>query len=109
MQNIADHGAGRRGDDANGAWGEWQRFLQPGREQAFAMQLLLQAFQLRQKCANTGNLHGFDDDLIFRRRREGRNAAGNDDLQAIIGLGLQPADIALPDDAVDGRLVVLER
>jgi hypothetical protein len=54
-------------------------------------------------------LDRFDHDLIARARRIGRDPAGDDDLHPVLGPERQVARRAAPADAVDHRLVVLER
>ncbi len=109
MKNVANNGARRRGDDTDRAWSERQGAFAVGGKQAFGMQFLLQSLQLSQERTDAGDFHLLDDDLVFRRRREGGDPAGDDDFQAIVGLGLQARHLAFPDDAVDRRLVVLQR
>jgi hypothetical protein len=108
VQDVADHRAGRTGDHPDHGWHGRQRALAVGREQALGVQLRLQALQLGEKRADPGGLHGLDDDLVARAGRIGGDLAGDDDLQPMLGPDLQLADIALPDHAVDRRLVVLD-
>jgi len=62
-----------------------------------------------QQGARARRLHALDDDLIRGPGRVGGDLAGDDDFQPAFRLGAQALDHALPDDAVDGRLVVLQR
>jgi hypothetical protein len=82
--------------------------LRSGANRPSAWQLGLQALELGEQGADPGGLHGLDDDLVARAGRIGGDLAGDDDLQPVLGPDLQLADIALPDHAVDGGLVVLD-
>ena len=64
VQDIADNGAGGRGDDAD-HFGEERQFLfQALIEQTFRQQFLAPVFEQFQERAFAGHLHAFDDDLI---------------------------------------------
>src|SRR5262249_26159312 len=71
MDDVADDGTRRRGDDANDAWEKRQRLLARRLEQAFSGELFLSLLQKRHERASAGRLDLLDDELIFRLRRIG--------------------------------------
>ena len=84
--DVADDGAGRRGDDADDAGHEGQRPLALGGEQAFGFELAAAFVEQRHQRAGAGRLDLLDHDLVFRRARIGGQLAGGDDLQPFLGL-----------------------
>ena len=109
VQDVANDGAGRAGDNADRARIEGDGRLAGRIEQALARQFDLQPFELGQEGAGAGRLHRFDHDLVRRPRRVGGDLAGDDDLEACLRLDAEAARRAFPDHAVDSRLVVLQR
>ena len=101
VDDVADHRAGRRGDDADDARHVGQELLAAGVEQAFGGQPPLALLQQRHQRAGAGRLEIVDDDLVFRRAGIGRQLAGGDDLHPLLGAEVQPAHRALPDHRVD--------
>ena len=109
VQDIADHRAGRAGDHTDRGGHGGQAPFARGLEQPFGRQLLLEAFELCEQGADAGGLHRLDDNLVPRSGREGGDTPGDDHLQPLLGPDGQTAHAALPDHAVEGGLVVLDR
>ena len=108
MQDVADHRAGRRGDDADHAGQERNELLARLVEQAFGGELLLALFEQRHQRADAGGLQALDHDLVRGAPRIGGEPTGRDDLQALLGLEADTAEGALPDQRVDLRALVLQ-
>ena len=109
MQDVADHRAGRRGDDADHLGQERQELLARLVEQAFGGELPLALLEQRHQRAEAGGLQRLDDDLVARAVRIGGELAGDDDLHALFGLHPHAGEGHLPDHAVDLGALVLER
>ena len=108
MKDVADHGAGRRGDDADHLREERQLALARRIEQPFSRKRLAAALEQSQQRALARELHPLDDDLILRPTRISRKLARRDDLGAILRTKGQSARAAAPDYRVDARILVLE-
>ena len=109
MQDVADHGAGRRGHDADHLRQPRQELLARLVEQAFGCELLLALLHQRHQRADAGGLQRLDHDLVFRGARIGRELAGGDDLEPLLGLEAHAPVHALPDHRLDLGALVLER
>ena len=70
MQDVADHGAGRRSDDADHLRQPGQELLARFVEQAFGGELPLALLHQRHQRADAGGLERLDHDLVFRRARD---------------------------------------
>ena len=92
VQDVADHGAGRRGDDADHLGQERQQLLARRIEQAFGGELLLALLEQRHQRADAGGLQRLDDDLVARAAGIGGEAAGDDHLEAFLGLDLHAGE-----------------
>ena len=101
MQDIADDGASRRGDDADDLWHEWQQLLAGGIEQTLRPQLFGAQVQQRKQRAHTCRLDAVDDNLVGRLAREGGDLAGGNNLHALLGPHAQPREGALPHHRID--------
>ena len=101
MQDVADHRAGRRGDDADHLRQERQELLSRLVEQALGGELALALLEQRHQRAEAGRLQGLDDDLVARAVGIGGELAGDDDLHALFGLDPHAGERSLPDHAVD--------
>ena len=109
VQHVADHGAGRRRDDADHARQMRQALLALLVEQAFGGELLLALLEQRHQRADAGRLQRIDDDLVGGFAGIGRDAPDGDHLHPFGRLELQVAEGAAPDHGVDLGLVVLQR
>ena len=69
-----------------------QRALALLGEQALGGELALALLEQRHQRADAGRLQLVDDDLVFGRAGIGGDAAGGDDLHALLGLEAQPAN-----------------
>jgi hypothetical protein len=67
MQDVADHRAGRRGDDADDLGQERQELLARLVEQALGGELRLRSSSSAISAPTPGRLQRLDDDLVFRR------------------------------------------
>jgi hypothetical protein len=108
VQDIADDGAGGRSHHADDLRQIGNLLLAVIVEQALGGQLLAAFFQQRHQRAGAGGLHAVDDDLVLGLAGKRGDAPGDDDLEALFGLDLQPSRLALPDHAGQHRAVVLE-
>ena len=108
MQDIADDRAGRRRHHADHRRQIRQQLLARFVEQAFGGELFLSLLEQRHQRAAPGGFERFDDDLIARPVRVGRELAGDDDFQSFRRLNPHPAEHALPDHRIDLRALVLE-
>ena len=70
MQDVADDGAGRRGDDADHRGQERQQLLARLVEQALGGELLLALLEQRHQRAEPGRLQRLDDDLVVASGRD---------------------------------------
>ena len=86
VQDVADHRAGRRSDDADHLGQERQLLLALGVEQPFGGESLSPFFEDPQQCADAGELDRVDDQLVFGAARIGGQAAGAHHLHAVLGL-----------------------
>ena len=109
MQDVADDGAGRRGDDADDARQIGDRPLATGIEQSLGSELAPALLEQRHQRPDAGRLQCLDDDLILRRAREGGQLAGGNDLHPLLGAEAQLAEIAFPDHRLDLGAIVLQR
>ncbi len=108
VEDIADDGAGGRGDDADGARQVGQLALALGSEEALGGELAAAVLEQGHEGAGAGRFDLLDDDLVFARAREGGEAARRDDLEAFLRLELQPGEAGLPDDGVERGVLVLK-
>src|SRR5690606_11416603 len=108
MEDVADDGASWRSDDADGAREIRDRLLALAREETFALQLLLELFELRQQRADAGGRHAFADQLILRAARISGEPALGDDFETLFRLEAKLLDVGLPHHSGDGRAFVLE-
>ncbi len=108
MQDVADDGAGGRGDDADDLGQVGQRLLALLGEQALGGEAAAALLQELEERALAGELDRIDDDLVARARRIGGQAARAHHLHAVLGPdGEGPRDAA-PAHGVEDRLLVLE-
>ena len=108
VDDVADHRAGRRGDDSDHLRKERQPALARGIEQALGGERLAPPLEQRQQGALARQLHAVDDDLIFGAAGIGRELAGRDDFGAVLGPECERPGAGAPDHGVDARILVLE-
>ena len=108
MQDVADDGAGRRGDDADDVRqignGPFARLV----EKPLGGELAAALLDERHQRADAGGFELFDDDLIGRFARKRGDLAGGDDLEPFLRLDPHAAENALPDHRIDAGVLVLE-
>ena len=109
MQDVADHRARRRGDDADDARQIGQQLLARGVEQPLFGKLAPARLEQRHQRADARRLQRFDDDLVGGLAGKGGDLAGDDDLEPFLGLDPHAAENALPDHRVEPGAGVLER
>ena len=109
VQDIADHGAGRRGHHADHARQERQELLARLIEQPFGGELLLALLQQHHQRAEACGLQRLDHDLVIGAAGIGGDLAGDDDLEPVLGLDPHAAEHALPDHRIEPRALVLDR
>ncbi len=106
--DVANHRAGRRTDDADALRMRGQRHFAFGTEQAFGAELFLQRIEGQTQRAVTGRLHGVEDQLIVATAFEQRNLAAHLDRQTVLQR-LAHARGVLPEQrATHLRAAVLE-
>ena len=108
MQDVADDGAGRRGDDADALRQKRQELLARFLEQSFGGELL---FALLDEChqrADTRRLERLDHDLVCRLIGVGRQPSGDPDFEPLLGLDAHAGERASPDHRLDLGALVLE-
>ena len=108
VENVADDGAGRRGDDADDGGQIRQRALARLIEQALLGEGLTALFEQRHQGAEAGELNLLDDDLVGGFARERRQLAGRDNLDALLRARLHARENALPDHCVEPGALVLQ-
>ena len=108
VTDVADDGAGGRGDDADDARQEGQGLLARLREQSLGLQHLAPFVEERHQGSGARRPDVLDDDLIFGRARIGGQAPRRDDFEPFFRLEGQFGEGCAPDDGIDPRLVVLQ-
>ena len=108
VQDVANDGARRRGHDTHHLRQVGQRAFAVGVEQALGLQFLAPVLEQLQQRALAGQFQPLDDDLVARGAGIGGELAGGDDLKPLLDLDAEPRDRALPADAVDHGVLVLE-
>ena len=108
LDEVANHRAFGRRDDADAGREAGQRAFSRGIEKPFGQQLLLELLEGELQRAVTLRLDGFDDELILAALLVDIDAAAHQNLHAILRLELQPPVRELPADAFDLRVGVLE-
>ena len=109
MQNVADNGTSRRGNDADQFRQERQRLLSRCVEQAFGGELFLALFDQRHQRAEPRRFQRLDHDLVFRLTGIGRQASGDEDFEPFLRLEAQAAERSLPDHRLDLGARILQR
>ena len=109
VQDVADDGAGRRGDDADDTRQIGRELLATGLEQPLGGELALALFEQRHQCAGPGWLQRVDDDLVLGGVGVGGDLATGDHLHAFFRLEAQLAEHAAPDHRLDAGVLVLQR
>ena len=109
MQDVPDHGAGRRGDDADHLGQERQGPLAPGIEQALGGELFPPLLEQGHQRTDAGGRQAVDEQLILGPARIGGDAAGRDHLEAVLRLERQAQRGTAPTDRVQAGRIVLER
>ena len=108
VEDVADDGAGGRGDDADDARHVGDRLLVFRIKQALGGELLLALFEQLHQRAGAGGAHGAGDQLIGRAALIGREAPRGDNFEAFFGTEGQALDLAAPHDRVEHGLVVFQ-
>ena len=109
MQDVADDGAGRRGDDADQFRQERQLLLSRCVEQAFGGEFLLALLDQRHQCTEPGRLQCLDNDLVFRLSGIGRQSPGNEDFEPFLGLETHASESGLPDHRLNLGACIFQR
>ena len=81
VEEVADDGAGGRGDDADGAGKGGQRALAGGVEEAFGVEALLELFEGELERAGADGFHGFGDELHLAALLVDADAAADEDVR----------------------------
>ena len=104
VEEVADDGAGGRGDDADGAGKGGQRALAFGVEEAFGLEPLLELLEGELQRAGADGLHGFGDELHLAALLVDADAAADQDVQAVFRAEAQQHGLAAEEH--DGKLRV---
>ncbi len=108
MQDVADHGTGRRRHHPDDLREVGQQLFARLVEQALGGELLLALLQQRHQGAEAGGGERLDHDLVSRAAREGGQPPGGDDFQPLLWLDAHARKGAAPDHGLDARALVLE-
>jgi hypothetical protein len=109
VEEVANDGAGGRGDDAHGAGKCGQRLLAFGVEQAFGLEALFELLEGQLQGAGADGLHGFGHQLHLAALLVDADAAAHQDVQAVFGAEAQQHGLAAEEDNGQLRVGVLER
>ena len=104
VEEVANDGAGGRGDDADGAGKRGQRALAVGVEEAFGLEALLQLLEGELQRAGADGLHGFGDELHLAALLVDADAAADQHVQAVFRAEAEKHGLAAEED--DGQLGV---
>ena len=104
VEEVANDGAGGRGDDADGAGKGGQGALAVGVEEAFGFEALLELLEgeLQRACAD--GLHGFGDELHLAALLVDADAAADQDVEAVFRAEAEQHGLAAEEN--DGELGV---
>ncbi len=108
MEDVSDNGAGRRGDDPDGAWQEGQRLFMLLIEQALSGEFLLSLFQQSHQRADASRTHIVGDQLIIGSSGISRHPPRRDNLQAFFRTEGQARDLSFPHNRIEDRFIVLQ-
>ena len=108
VQNIADDGSGGRCHHTDEFWQIGQRPFAIRIKQTLCCQLALAFLQQSHQRANACGFDIFDHDLIVGLAGVRRDFAGGDDLEPLLHLCAQLAEIAAPDHRIEFSTFVLD-
>ncbi len=106
--DVADHRAGRRADDADALGMSGQGALAFGGEQAFGAELFLQGLEGQAQGAVAGRLDGVEDQLIVATAFEQRDLAAHLDRQSVTQRLAHPRGVIAKQRAAHLGAAVLE-
>ena len=106
--DVADHRAGGRTDDADALRMRRQRYLALGTEQAFGAEFFLQCIEGQAQRAIAGRLHGVEDQLVIAAPLEQRDLAAHLDRQAVLQCLAHPRRVLPEQCATHLGAAVLE-
>ena len=109
MQDVPDHRAGGRGDDADDVRQERDRLLAGRLEQPFRGQAAPPLFQQPQQRALARQFQRVDDELILRAVGIGGQPSGRNHVQAVLRRDAEPVGGEPPADAVEAGVGILQR
>ncbi len=109
VQNVTDHGAGRRCDDADDIRQERNRLFPRGIEQTFRRQPAAPLLEQAQQCAFSRQFEQFDNQLIPRSIGVSGQAPGGDHVEAVLGRDAEPVGCKTPAHAVEAGIGVFQR
>ena len=109
LDDVANRRAVERRHDADLARQRGKRALARGVEEPFGLQPPLQLIEGELQRAEPMRLHVLADDLVFALRLVHADAPPHDDVQAVLGLELQRADVRLEHHRLDLRAGILQR
>ena len=104
VEEVADDGAGGRGDDADGARECGQRALARGVEEAFGLEAFLELLKGELERAGANGLQGFGDELHLAALVVDADAAASEDVLAVFRAEAEQRGLAAEED--DGKLGV---
>ena len=109
VEEVADDGAGGRGDDADGAGKGGQRALAVGVEEALGLEALLELLEGQLQRAGADGLHGLGDQLHLAALLVDADAAAHQHVQAVFGAEAEQHGLAAEEHDGELGVGVLER
>ncbi len=100
--DVADDGAGGRGDDADAVGEGWEGALAVGVEEAFGEEAGFELFEGELEGSGTAGFEGFGDELELAAGLVDRDAATDEDGEAVGGAEAKELGLAAEED--DGKL-----
>ena len=108
-QDVAQHGAGGRGHDADPARQHRQRALARGVEEALLLELLLQLLEGLLQRALAERLEQLHRQLVLAARRVDAELSAREHLHSVARPEAHQPGVGLPDHRAQLRLLVLQR
>ena len=106
--DVADDGALRRGDDADGGGVGGERALAGGVEEAFCLELGFELFELELEGSGAARFEGFGDELELAARFKDGDAAAGEDGHAIGRLPFEEGGLSTEENGGELGFAVFE-
>src|SRR5579863_4675822 len=109
VEEVADHRAGGRGYDADGAREGGQRTLAAGVEEAFGFEFLFELFEGELQRTGSDRLHGLGNQLHLAALLVDADTAADQDVEAVFRAEAKQHGLTAEEDNRELRLGVFER